>query len=237
MGVPIISERKRRKRKLRLDSESFSERSFMQNSFVSAKNAEQKKFILSIVNNPITIVTGMAGCGKSFCAIGVALEHLLRGKCDKIIISRPLVCTGKSMPAIPGDIKEKMEPYWGSAKSYIEDFLGKSRAWKMENEGTIRFEPLELMRGANLRRTYLILTEGQNATYEQLKMLLTRIDDDETRIIIDGDIEQTDLRLYEDEECPLEEVMDRLGGLEELGMVELKESLRHPVVQKVARLL
>lgn len=209
----------------------------MPKSFISAKNREQKDFILSIIQNPITFVTGEAGTGKSFVSIGMALEHLLRDKCDTVILSRPLVCTGKALPALPGDLKEKLDPYWGQAKAYVEQFLGKAKAERFEHEGRIKFEPLELMRGTNLVRTYLILTEAQNATYEQLKMLLTRIDDDDTRLILDGDLEQTDLRLREGDYCPMERVMDKLEELDEVGMVELQESLRHPVVQKVARLL
>ena len=204
----------------------------MKNSFVSAKNREQKDLILSIINNPITFVTGTAGVGKSFCTIGLALEHLLKGKCDKFVLSRPLICTGKALPALPGDLKEKLDPYWGQAKQYIEDFLGKKQAFRLEEDGRIEYSPLELMRGTNLSRTYLLLTEAQNATYEQLKMLLTRIGDDESRIILDGDIEQTDIKI-----CHMKTVMDKIEHLEEVGNVELLESMRHPVVQKIARLL
>lgn len=201
-------------------------------SFISAKNSEQKELILSIVHNPITIVTGDPGTGKSIVSIGLALEHLLRGTCDKFVLSRPLVCTGKPLPALPGDLKEKLDPYWGQAKQYIEDFLGKSQAFRLEQEGKIQYYPLELMRGTNLSRTYLLLTEAQNASYEQLKMLLTRIGDNESRIILDGDIQQTDIK-----DCHLETVMQRIGHLDEVGMIELQESMRHPVVQKIARLL
>ena len=178
----------------------------MKNSFVSAKNREQKDLILSIINNPITFVTGTAGVGKSFCTIGLALEHLLKGKCDKFVLSRPLICMGKALP--------------------------KKQAFRLEEDGRIEYSPLELMRGTNLSRTYLLLTEAQNATYEQLKMLLTRIGDDESRIILDGDIEQTDIKI-----CHMKTVMDKIEHLEEVGNVELLESMRHPVVQKIARLL
>lgn len=204
----------------------------MTNSFVSAKNREQKEFILSIVNSPVTFVTGTAGTGKTFISIGIALEHLLRGKCNKVVLSRPLVCTGKTLPAIPGDFKEKLDPYWGQAKQYIYDFLGRKAALELESSGKLEYTPLELMRGSNLTKTYLILTEGQNATYEQLKMLLTRIGDDDSKIIIDGDLEQIDIKT-----CFMKQVIDKIGHLDEVGVVELIESLRNPIVQKIARLL
>lgn len=203
----------------------------MSKSFVSAKNKEQKQLIRSIVENPVTIVTGPPGSGKTIVSIGLALEHLLRGNCDRVIISRPLVCTGKALPALPGDMKEKLQPYWMQAHQYIVDFL-KTDAAKLEKEDKIQYLPLELMRGMNLRKTYLVLTEAQNATYEQLKMLLTRIEDENSRIIIDGDLEQTDLK-----ECHLTRVIDKIQHLEEVGLVHLVESLRHPIVEKIARLL
>jgi phosphate starvation-inducible PhoH-like protein len=205
---------------------------------LDAKNKEQTKLVRSIHENPVTIVTGVPGSGKTFCAVGFAIQELMRERCKRIILSRPLVCTGKSLPALPGDLHEKMDPYWIQMQEYINYFLTKEKADYLRKTGQIVFQPLELMRGMNFDKEYVVVTEAQNATYAQLKMLLTRIGDFESRIIIDGDVKQTDLRATdEDWECPLIRITNRLESVDEVGHVDLIQSLRHPLVDKIDRLL
>lgn len=209
----------------------------MKNS-MEAQNREQKQLVRSIRENPVTIVTGIPGSGKTFCAVGYAIQELMREQCKRVVLSRPLVCTGKSLPALPGDMNEKMDPYWIQMQEYINYFLTKEKADYLRKTGAIVFQPLELMRGMNFNKEYVVVTEAQNATYAQLKMLLTRIGDFESRVIIDGDVKQTDLRATDDDwECPLIRITNRLKDVDEVGHVDLIQSLRHPLVDKIDRLL
>jgi phosphate starvation-inducible PhoH-like protein len=201
---------------------------------VSAKNQEQKEFARGLVEHPIVFCVGPAGTGKTFFTLGLFLEKLFKKDLDKIIISRPLIETGsRKIGSLPGDLNEKMDPYWRQIRDYIEFFVNnKGQTERLFKEGFISFQPLELMRGADFKKTGVLLTEAQNAEYSQLKMLLTRIGDDESRVVIDGDPEQRDLKHND-----LESVIDKLEELDEVLIVDFIESFRHKVVNKICKLL
>ena len=143
---------------------------------LTAKTQNQKNYILSIIENDITFCFGPSGTGKSFVAAGIAAQHLNRQKTSQIIVTRPLVCAGKSLGAVPGEIEDKVKPYL-----------------KPMEENIIKFEPLELMRGASFHNSYMILDEAQNCTLDQIKMFITRIGEN-SKVIINGDVKQTDLK-------------------------------------------
>ena len=183
---------------------------------ITAKTPNQKDYIISIVENDITFCCGPAGSGKSFVSAGMAANHLHRGDIDKVIITRPLVCTGKDIGALPGELHEKIAPYLTPMQENMKFFLGQSLYGYYNNESRLRYEPLEVMRGSTFHDSYMILDEAQNCTFEQIKMFITRMGKN-SKIIINGDIGQSDIRGASGLEC----CMDRLEGVLGVGVCEL----------------
>lgn len=159
---------------------------------LEAKTNNQKEYIRSIIENDITFCTGPSGTGKSFIAAGIASEHIFKDKIESIIVTRPLVCTGKDIGSLPGEINEKIKPYLAPMEENLKFFLGRDKFGLYFNYKRIRFEPLETMRGATFHNAYMILDEAQNCTLEQIKMFITRMGQN-SKIIVNGDINQTDL--------------------------------------------
>jgi phosphate starvation-inducible PhoH-like protein len=163
-----------------------------QGNVLAAKTENQKEYIRSIIENDITFCTGPSGTGKSFIAAGMAAEHLLKDKIDTIIVTRPLVCTGKDIGSLPGELNEKIKPYLQPMEENLKFFLGRDRFGLYYNMRRIRFEPLETMRGSTFHNSYMILDEAQNCTLEQIKMFITRMGEN-SKVMINGDTKQTDL--------------------------------------------
>jgi phosphate starvation-inducible PhoH-like protein len=157
-----------------------------------AKTENQKEYICSIVENDITFCTGPSGTGKSFIAAGIAAEHLMKDKIDTIIVTRPLVCTGKDIGSLPGELGDKIKPYLQPMEENLKYFLGRDKFGLYYNTRRIRFEPLETMRGSTFHNSYMILDEAQNCTLEQIKMFITRMGE-HSKVMINGDTKQTDL--------------------------------------------
>jgi phosphate starvation-inducible PhoH-like protein len=157
-----------------------------------AKTDNQREYIRSIVENDIVFCTGPSGTGKSFIAAGIAADHLLKDKIDSIIVTRPLVCTGKDIGALPGELSDKIKPYLQPMEENLKYFLGRDRFGLYYNTRRIRFEPLETMRGSTFHNAYMILDEAQNCTLEQIKMFITRMGES-SKVMINGDTKQTDL--------------------------------------------
>lgn len=183
---------------------------------VEAKTPRQKDYIRSIVENDVVFCTGPSGCGKSFIASGIAAEHLHRGDIEQVLVTRPLVCTGKEIGSLPGELKDKIAPYLLPMQENFKFFLGRAYYGHYYNEGKIRYAPLEVMRGSTFHNTYMILDEAQNCTHEQIKMFITRMGQN-SKVIINGDVRQTDLS----RRSGLEEIMDKLEDLEGVGMCKL----------------
>jgi phosphate starvation-inducible PhoH-like protein len=183
---------------------------------IVAKTENQKEYIRSIIENDITFCCGPAGSGKSFVVSGIAANHLNKGKTERIIVTRPLVCTGKDIGALPGDLNEKIAPYLTPMQENFKFFLGQSLYGHYNNEGKLRYEPLEIMRGATFHESYMILDEAQNCTFEQIKMFITRMGEC-SKVIINGDINQSDIKGL----GGLERCMDRLEDVEGVGVCEL----------------
>jgi len=183
---------------------------------VEAKTDNQKDYIRAIVENDIIFCSGPAGSGKSFIAAGLAAEHLHHGKIDKIIVTRPLVCTGKDIGSLPGEMGEKIAPYLLPMKENLMYFLGRAYYGLYINEGQIVYRPLEVMRGSTFHNAYMILDEAQNCTEEQIKMFVSRMGEN-SKVIINGDVEQNDLR----GKSGLGFCMDRLKNIEGIAVCKL----------------
>jgi len=164
-----------------------------QSMLVEAKTENHKDYMVSIINNPITICVGPAGSGKSYISSGLFANFLHEGSYDKIIATRPLVCSGKEVGSLPGELNEKIAPYLKPIEEHIKNFLGRANYGLYFNDGKIKYEPLELMRGATYDYSCMILDEAQNCTLDQLKMFITRMGKN-SKIVINGDINQTDLK-------------------------------------------
>lgn len=183
---------------------------------LEAKTENQKKYIKTITQDDIIFCSGPAGCGKSFIAAGVAAHHLHQGLIQRVIVTRPLVCTGKDIGALPGEIGEKIAPYLLPMQENLKHFLGQAFYGLYANEGNICYKPLEVMRGSTFHDSYMILDEAQNCTLDQIKMFVSRMGNN-SKVIINGDVEQNDL--YGGSGLAL--CMDRLEEIEGIGICKL----------------
>ena len=201
---------------------------------VEAKTENQKEYIRLIIENDIVFCSGPSGSGKSFVAAGIAAEHLHRGEIEQIIITRPLVCTGKDIGSLPGELGEKIAPYLLPMKENLKFFLGQSFYGYYDNEGQIHYKPLEVMRGATFHNCYMILDEAQNCTVEQIKMFVTRMGKG-SKVLINGDVNQDDLR----GRSGLEYCISKLKGLEGVGVCELgyEDIQRNDIIGRVLNAL
>lgn len=190
-----------------------------ENNVLVAKTDNQKNYIRSIVENDITFCTGPSGTGKSFIVAGIASEHLEKDKIESIIVTRPLVCTGKDIGSLPGELGDKIKPYLQPMEENLKYFLGRDKFGLYYNTRRIRFEPLETMRGSTFHNAYMILDEAQNCTFEQIKMFLTRMGEN-SKVIINGDTKQTDL--YRD--SGLSYCLEKLVNINGVGICRLEYS-------------
>lgn len=196
------------------------------------KSINQENYIISMVENDVTICTGPAGSGKSSVAVGLACSWLLESKIEKIIITRPTVENGRGLEYLPGNKDEKIHPYLVPVLEEMEQYLGKMVLTKYRDAGIIEMCPLEYMRGRNFHNSFMILDEAQNATFEQIKMFLTRIGMHSTAVI-NGDADQSDLPMSM--RGGLEHVQKKLFGLQGVGTCQLDASdiVRNPIIGRI----
>lgn len=201
---------------------------------LEAKTDNQKEYIRAIVENDIIFCSGPAGSGKSYIAAGIASHHLHYGKTERIIVTRPLVCTGKDIGSLPGEMHEKIAPYLLPMQENIKHFLGQAYYGLYSNEGQIQYKPLEVMRGSTFHNSYMILDEAQNCTEDQIKMFVSRMGEN-SKVIINGDIEQNDLR----GRSGLGFCMDRLQNIEGISICHLdyEDIQRNGIIGKFLRAL
>ena len=197
---------------------------------LEAKTPNQKEYIRSIIENDIVFCSGPSGSGKSFIAAGIAAEHLHRADIEQIIITRPLVCTGKDIGSLPGELGEKIAPYLLPMKENLKFFLGRSYYGHYDNDGQILYKPLEIMRGSTFHNAYMILDEAQNCTVEQIKMFITRMGKN-SKVLINGDINQDDLRGRRG----LDYCISKLSGVTGVGICELgyEDIQRNDIIGRV----
>lgn len=192
----------------------------------------QKEYIRTIVENIITFCQGVAGSGKTHIAIGVALEYLLEDKIKKIIITRPVVESGEKIGYLPGTAEEKLHPYLLPILDEVCHFIPMSHYAALKLNNKIEIVPLGLMRGRNFHNAFIVADECQNASYDQLKMLLTRIGNG-SKMILTGDISQSDL--HRSMRGGFIELIQSLGDVEGIGISELFNSdiVRNPIIGKI----
>jgi|TARA_Y100000992_G_scaffold205222_1_gene140251 phosphate starvation-inducible PhoH-like protein len=182
---------------------------------LEAKTENQKEYIRSIIENDVVFCSGPSGSGKSYIAAGIASDHLHRGEIEQVLISRPLVCTGKEIGSLPGDLLEKIAPYLLPMQENFRHFLGRAYYGMYYNEGRIKYQPLEVMRGSTFHNTYMILDEAQNCTFEQIKMFITRMGQG-SKVLINGDTKQCDLS-----KSGLWDCIEKLKNVEGVGISTL----------------
>ena len=201
---------------------------------VIPRSERQKKYVRALKESDIIISTGPAGTGKTYLAVAVALTMLLEKKIERIILSRPAVEAGERLGFLPGDMKEKVDPYLRPLYDALYDLLDFEKIQKRIEIGDIEIAPIAFMRGRTLKNSFAILDEAQNATDTQIKMFLTRIGEN-SKIIINGDPSQIDLP--NKNLSGLNRSKKLLGHLKEISVVDFDHSdvVRHPLVSKIVK--
>ena len=204
------------------------------NKSVIPRSEKQKKYVRALKQNEILISAGPAGTGKTFLAVAVALTMLLEKKIERIILSRPAVEAGERLGFLPGDMKEKVDPYLRPLYDSFYDLLDYEKIQKKIEVGDIEIAPLAFMRGRTLKNSFAILDEAQNATDTQIKMFLTRIGEN-SKIVINGDPSQIDLP--NKSLSGLNRSKNLLGHLKEISVVDFDytDVVRHPLVSKIVK--
>jgi len=201
---------------------------------VIPRSERQKNYVRALKENDVIISTGPAGTGKTFLAVAVALTMLLEKKIERIILSRPAVEAGERLGFLPGDMREKVDPYLRPLYDSLYDLLDYEKIQKRIEIGDIEIAPLAFMRGRTLKNSFAILDEAQNATDIQIKMFLTRIGEN-TKIVINGDPSQVDLP--NKNLSGLNRSKKLLGHLKEISVVDFDHSdvVRHPLISKIVK--
>ena len=201
---------------------------------VIPRSERQKKYVRALKESDIIISAGPAGTGKTYLAVAVALTMLLEKKIERIILSRPAVEAGERLGFLPGDMKEKVDPYLRPLYDSLYDLLDFEKIQKRIEIGDIEIAPIAFMRGRTLKNSFAILDEAQNATDIQIKMFLTRIGEN-SKIVINGDPSQIDLP--NKNLSGLNRSKKLLGHLKEISVVDFDHSdvVRHPLVSKIVK--
>ena len=207
---------------------------FGKNGSVSPKTEGQHRYLKMVKNNDVVFSIGPAGTGKTYLSVAFALAALDANEVDRIILCRPAVEAGESLGFLPGDLKEKVDPYLAPLYDSLQTLYSESKLSQLLKNKIIEVVPLAYMRGRTLDSAYMILDEAQNATPLQMKMFLTRLGVG-SRSIITGDITQVDLQ--NPRESGLLQASEILSGVEGIGFVRLdeKDVVRHPLVMKIIK--
>ncbi len=201
---------------------------------VIPRSQKQKKYVRALNESDIVISSGPAGTGKTFLAVAVALTMLLEKKIERIILSRPAVEAGERLGFLPGDMREKVDPYLRPLYDSLYDLLDYEKIQKKIEIGDIEIAPLAFMRGRTLKNSFAILDEAQNATDTQIKMFLTRIGEN-SKIVINGDPSQIDLPNKSN--SGLDRSKKILSNINEISTVDFDHNdvVRHPLVSKIVK--
>ncbi len=201
---------------------------------VIARSSKQSDYIKALKENDIVMSLGPAGTGKSFLAVSVAITLLMEKKIERVILSRPAVEAGEKLGFLPGDMKEKVDPYLRPLYDALYELFGADKIDKKIETGEIEIAPLAFMRGRTLKNCFAILDEAQNATETQIKMFLTRIGEN-SKLVVNGDPSQVDLINKKD--SGLIKSKKILQDLEEIKIIEFNHNdvVRHPLVSKIIK--
>jgi phosphate starvation-inducible PhoH-like protein len=185
------------------------------------KTKAQSLYIQSIKRNDITFCKGPAGSGKTAIAVAIACEYLLSGRIEKLVITRPVIESGKGLGFLPGTMHDKVNPYMVPILEEMQQYLGRELVSQYKESNIIEICPLEYMRGRNFHNTFMILDEGQNCTFEQIKMFVTRIGINSIAVI-NGDTNQSDLPEYT--KGGLDNFIKKLDDLDGIGVCQLSKA-------------
>ena len=201
---------------------------------VIPRSEKQKNYVRALKESDIIISTGPAGTGKTFLSVAIALTMLLEKKIERIILSRPAVEAGERLGFLPGDMREKVDPYLRPLYDSLYDLLDYEKIQRRIEVGDIEIAPLAFMRGRTLKNSFAILDEAQNATDTQIKMFLTRIGEN-SKIVINGDPSQIDLP--NKSLSGLNRSKKLLGHMKEISVVDFDHNdvVRHPLVSKIVK--
>lgn len=199
---------------------------------ITPRNPNQAKMVHSFAENDLTFALGPAGTGKTYIAIALAVAALKNRACKRIILSRPAVEAGEKLGFLPGDMKDKIDPYLRPLYDALEDMLPAVKLKELMESDTIQIAPLAFMRGRTLNDAVIILDEAQNTTKHQMKMFLTRLGMN-AKMIVTGDVTQIDLP--RSVQSGLLQALRVLRGVKGIGMIEYakKDIVRHPLVQRI----
>ena len=202
---------------------------------IRAKTPGQRNYLRAIRSNDILFATGPAGTGKTYLAVCEAVSMLKAGKVNRVVLVRPAVEAGESLGYLPGDLREKVEPYVRPLYDAFYDLLSPEKFLRYADKGVIEIVPLAYMRGRTLNESFIILDEAQNTTPKQMKMFLTRLGFG-SKAVVTGDITQTDLPGGASL-SGLSTVREILGGIKGIGFMDLSyaDVVRHEIVQKIVQ--
>lgn len=187
---------------------------------IKPRNPHQEQYLHTIENNIITVSSGPAGSGKTYLAVYEALKHHWSKEIKRIIISRPAVEAGEKLGFLPGGLEDKVDPYMRPIYDALYDIIGIPLTQEKLQRGYIEIAPLAFMRGRTFNNCFIILDEAQNATYEQLKMAVTRVGEG-CKMVINGDPNQTDLPRHT--QNGLGRLVEVVRGIEDIGVIEFNK--------------
>ena len=201
-------------------------------NIIRARTVNQQKLVSLYGRNDLLFAVGPAGSGKTYTAIALAVRALKERQVRRIILTRPAVEAGEKLGFLPGDMKEKLDPYLQPLYDALNDMIPPAKLQKHLEEGTVQIAPLAYMRGRTLDNAFVILDEAQNTTLSQIKMFLTRMGRN-ARFIVTGDVTQIDLPRKSD--SGLVRTMEILRGVDGIGIVEFdkRDIVRHPLVKHI----
>ena len=199
---------------------------------VIPRSKKQKEYVRALKTSHIIMSLGPAGTGKTYLAVAVALSMLLEKKVERIILSRPAVEAGERLGFLPGDMKEKIDPYLRPLYDSLQEMIQYDKIQRKIESGEIEIAPLAFMRGRTLKNCFAILDEAQNATQTQIKMFLTRIGEN-SKLVVNGDPSQIDLP--NKSQSGLVQSQNILKGIKEISIINFDQNdvIRHPLVAKI----
>ena len=199
---------------------------------ISPRTATQAEYVAAIDEFELVFGLGPAGTGKTYLAVAKAVERLVRGEVDRIVLSRPALEAGEQLGFLPGDLREKVDPYLRPLYDALHDMLPGNVVAKRLEKGEIEVAPLAFMRGRTLSNAFVILDEAQNTTAVQMKMILTRLGEN-SRMVVTGDLTQVDLP--RGIRSGLRDALETLDGVEGISFVHFGEAdvVRHPLVTRM----
>ncbi|HNR66165.1 MAG TPA: PhoH family protein, partial [Atribacterota bacterium] len=205
---------------------------FKKEKIIRPKTLGQKKILEKIGNNEILFVIGPAGTGKTYLAVAIAISSLKKKEVDRIILVRPAVEAGESLGFLPGDLMEKIDPYFRPLYDAIYEMMPSEKFQNFLERGTIEIAPLAYMRGRTLNNSFIILDDAQNTTLGQMKMFLTRFGFG-SKIIVTGDITQVDLPQKTNSGLvSIAEILKDINGIS-FVYLEKKDVVRHRLVKEI----